>query len=97
MKELEQKSVDEIEATFRKLYVPPLGPLDDPPGVIYLDGDPSKKTIDVRVMKSVGKGVKTTRKELFDLNTRRRSLVEDFQAQNRRVSSRLIHTRRGYN
>lgn len=88
--------MDEIEATFKKLYVPPLGPLDDPPGVIYLDGDPSNKTIDVRVMESVGKGVKATRKELFDLNTRRRSLVEDIQAQNRRVSLRVNRIRRGY-
>lgn len=86
--------MDEIEATFKKLYVPRLGPLDDPPGVIYLDGDPSKKTIDVLVLKSVGEGVKATRKELFDLDTRRRSLVEEIQAQNRRVRLRLNHTRR---
>lgn len=71
--------------TFRKLYVPPLGPLDDPPGVIYLDGTLTEKTVDVRVLDSVGEGVRETRNELFGLTSRRRSLVEEIRAQNRRV------------
>ena len=75
-----------MEKAFSKLYVPPFGPLDDPPGVIYLDGDLKQKTIDVRVLESVGEGVQATRKELFDLGTKRRSLVENISAQERRVS-----------
>lgn len=69
----------------RRLYVPPLGPLDDPPGVIYLDGKPTEKTVDSSFLDSVGEGVLEARKELFDLGTRRRSLVEEIRAQNRRV------------
>lgn len=78
-------SAKKIGDTFRELYVPPLGPLDDPPGVIYLDGTLTEKTVDVRVLDSVGEGVQEVRKELFDLTTRRRSLVEEVRAQNRRV------------
>ncbi|CAM9182133.1 unnamed protein product, partial [Ectocarpus sp. 8 AP-2014] len=70
----------------RRLYVPPLGPLDDPPGVIYLDGKPTEKTVDSSFLDSLGEGVLEARKDLFDLGTRRRSLVEEIRAQNRRVS-----------
>ncbi|CAM9558187.1 unnamed protein product [Ascophyllum nodosum] len=86
MKELEVEAVMRMEKAFSKLYVPPFGPLDDPPGVIYLDGDLKQKTIDVRVLESVGEGVQATRKELFDLGTKRRSLVENISAQERRVN-----------
>lgn len=65
--------------------MPPLGPLDDPPGVVYLDGKLTEKTVDVRVLNSVGEGAQAARKELFDLGSRRRSLVEERRAQTRRV------------
>ncbi|CAM9904041.1 unnamed protein product, partial [Ectocarpus sp. 12 AP-2014] len=86
MKDLEHSSVEKMGDAFRRLYVPPLGPLDDPPGVIYLDGKPTEKTVDSSFLDSVGEGVLEARKELFDLGTRRRSLVEEIRAQNRRVS-----------
>ncbi len=65
--------------------MPPLGPLDDPAGVIYLDGKLADKAVDIRVLDSIGEGVQEARKELFDLAGRRRSLVEEIRAQNRRV------------
>lgn len=80
-------SAKKIGDTVRELYVPLLGPQDDPPGVIYLDGTLTEKTVDVRVLDSVGEGVQEVRKELFDLTTRRRSLVEEVRAQNRRVGA----------
>ncbi|CAM9514127.1 unnamed protein product [Ectocarpus fasciculatus] len=86
IKDLEHSSVGKMGDAFRRLYVPPLGPLDDPPGVIYLDGKLTEKTVDSRFLDSVGEGVQEARKELFDLGTRRRSLVEEIRAQNRRVS-----------
>lgn len=79
--------------TFRKLYVPPLGPLDDPPGVIYLDEKLTEKTVDSRVLESVGEGVREARKELFDLGTKRHSLVEEIRAQNRRVRMNVSRCR----
>lgn len=78
--------MSKVEGEFRKLYVPPLGPLDDPPGTIYLDGDLTEKTVDVQVLDSLGEDVQVARKELFDLGTKRRSLVEEIRSQNRRVS-----------
>ncbi|CAM9363515.1 unnamed protein product, partial [Ectocarpus sp. 4 AP-2014] len=86
IKDLEHSSVEKMGDAIRRLYVPPLGPLDDPPGVIYLDGKPTEKTVDSSFLDSVGEGVLEARKELFDLGTRRRSLVEEIRAQNRRVS-----------
>ena len=83
--DLEKTSVEKVEEAFAKFYVPPLGPLDDPPGVIYLDGKLTEKTVDVGVLNSVGEGVQAARKELFDLGSRRRSLVEESRAQTRRV------------
>ncbi|CAM9821216.1 unnamed protein product, partial [Hapterophycus canaliculatus] len=64
----------------------PLGPLDDPPGVIYLNEKLTEKTVDTRVLGTVGEGVREARKELFDFGTERRFLVEEIRAQNRRVS-----------
>lgn len=84
--DLERLSVEEMSNTFRKLYVPPLGPLDDPPGVIYLDEKLIEKTVDTRILESVGEGVREARKELFVLGTQRHSLVEEMRAQNRRVT-----------
>ncbi|CAM9610098.1 unnamed protein product, partial [Ectocarpus sp. 6 AP-2014] len=86
IKDLEHSSVEKMSDAIRRLYVPPLGPLDDPPGVVYLDGKPTEKTVDSTFLDSVGEGVLEARKELFDLGTRRRSLVEEIRAQNRRVS-----------
>lgn len=74
-----------MEEAFAKFYVSPMGSQDDPPGVIYLDGKLTEKTVDVRVLNSVGEDVQATRKELFDLGARRRSLVEESRAQTRRV------------
>lgn len=82
--------MDNIEKAFKSLYMPPLGPLDDPPGVIYLNGSLTDKTVDVRVLNSVGEGVQAARKELFDLGTKRRSLVEEIRTQNRRVSAKEL-------
>lgn len=83
--ELEESVVKNVHDEFQRLYVPPLGPLDDPPGVIYLDGDPNDKTVDVGVLEEVGENVLEARKKLFDICNRRRSLVDDIKAQNRRV------------
>lgn len=80
-----------VRTVFQKLYVPPLGPLDDPPGVIYLDGNLREKTVDVAVFEEVGKGVLEARKELFDIGTRRRSLVEEIKAQNSRVRDNIFN------
>lgn len=85
LQNLEQLSVEKVGDAFRKLYVPPLGPLDDPAGVIYLDGNLTEKTVDSRVLDTVGEGIQQARKELFDLGTRRRTLVEEIRAQKRRV------------
>lgn len=74
-----------MEHAFRKLYIPPLGPLDDPPGVIYLDGKLTEKTVDVGVLNSIGEDVKEAREELFNLGTKRRVLVEEIRTQKRRV------------
>lgn len=82
--------------TFRKLYVPPLGPLDDPAGVIYLDGNLTEKTVDSRVLDSVGEGIYEARKELYDLGTRRRTLVEEIRAQKRRVWTENLYKERGW-
>lgn len=92
--DLERISAKKIGETFRELYVPPLGPLDDPPGVIYLDGTLTEKTVDVRILDNVGEGVQKVRKELFDLTTRRRSLVEEVRSQNRRVGGGECKERR---
>lgn len=86
--DLEEAAVQNVHTAFRKLYVPPLGPLDDPPGVIYLDGNLREKTVDAAVLEEVGEGVLEARKELFDVGTRRRSLVEEMKAQNRRVTDK---------
>jgi len=80
-------SVEKVGKAFQEMYVPPLGPLDDPAGVIYLDDKLTEKTVDVRVLDSIGEGVQEARKELFDLGGRRRSLVEEIRAQDRRVGT----------
>lgn len=84
-------SVEKLGKAFNELYIPPLGPLDDPAGVIYLDGKLNDKTVDMRVLDSIGEGVQEARKELFDLGSRRRSLVEEIRAQNRRVGTFAKH------
>lgn len=89
--DLERLSAEKVGGTFRKLYVPPLGPLDDPAGVIYLDGSLTEKTVDSRVLDSVGEGIQEARKELYDLSTRRRTLVEERLAQKRRVRTENLH------
>lgn len=86
MQDLERSAVDKVGDAFRKLHVPPLGALDDPAGVIYLDGRLTEKTVDSRVLDGVGEGIQDARKDLFDLGTRRRTLVEEIRAQNRRVN-----------
>eukprot|EP00903_Cladosiphon_okamuranus_P015048 g13921.t1 len=91
LKDLEQMSVEKVGDTARKLYVPPLGPLDDPAGVIYLDGNLTEKTVDSRVLDSVGEGIHDARKELYDLGTRRRTLVEEIRAQKIRGSLGFPH------
>lgn len=89
--DLERQSVQNIGEAFRKLYVPPLGPLDDPAGVIYLDGNLTEKTVDSRVLDSVGEGIQEARKELYDLSTRRRTLVEEARAQKKRVRVKNLY------
>lgn len=84
--ELEESTVRSVQTTFQELYVPPLGPMDDPPGAVYLDGNLREKTVDTGVLEIVGKGVRKARKNLFDVGTRRRSLIEEMRAQKRRVS-----------
>lgn len=88
--ELEESVVKKVQDEFQRFYVPPLGPLDDPPGVIYLDGDLRDKTVDVGVLEELGESVLEARKELFDICNRRRSLVDDIRVQNRRVRDTTI-------
>lgn len=87
--------MEKVGEAFRKLNVPPLGPLDDPPGVIYLDGNLTEKTVDSRVLDSVGEGIQEARKELYDLSTRRRTLVEEARAQKRRVRVESLYKEHG--
>lgn len=87
--------MEKVGEAFRKLNVPPLGPLDDPPGVIYLDGNLTEKTVDSRVLDSVGEGIQEARKELYGLSTRRRTLVEEARAQKRRVRVESLYKEHG--
>lgn len=79
--------MSKVHAAFQELYIPPLGPHDDPPGVIYLNGKLTEKTVDVTVLNSVGEGVLAARKALYDSGSRRRSLMEEVHAQKKRVSA----------
>lgn len=83
--ELEESTVKEIQSAFQELHIPMLGEEDDPAGVIYMDDSLMNKTVDTAFFVELGHSIKATRKQLFELILRRRSLVEEIRAQDRRV------------